>query len=53
MKKGKTDTYNTLELIKDLRYEIQLFSEELALLFPERLIQKRGNAYSNRLLSQL
>jgi len=53
MKKGKTDTYNTLELIKDLRYEIQLLSEELALLFPERLIQKRGNAYSNRLLSQL
>lgn len=53
MKKGKIDTYNTLELIKDLRYGIQLLSEELALLFPERLIQKRGNAYSNRLLSQL
>ena len=47
------DTYTTLELIEDLRYEIQLLSEELSLLFPERLVQKRGNAYSHRLLSQL
>ncbi len=48
-----SDAYNTLELIEDLRYEVQLLSEELSLLFPERLVQKRGNAYSNRFLSQL
>ena len=48
-----SDTYITLELIEDLRYELQLLSEELSLLFPERLVQKRGNAYSNRYLSQL
>ncbi len=48
-----SDSYNTLELIEDLRYEIQLLSEELSLLFPERLVQKRGNTYSNRHLSQL
>jgi len=52
-KTSTSDTYTTLELIEDLRYEIQLLSEELSLLFPERLVQKRGNAYSNRFLSQL
>ncbi len=31
------EKYSTLELIKDLRNEIQSLSEELALIFPERL----------------
>ena len=52
-KTSTSDIYNTLELIEDLRFEVQLLSEELSLIFPERLIQKRGNAYSNRLLSKL
>ena len=52
-KTSTSDTYSTLELIEDLRYEFQLLSEELSLIFPERLVQKRGNAYSNRFLSQL
>lgn len=52
-KEGEDAAYKTEELIKDLRNEIQLLSEELVLLFPDRLVQKRGNSYSNRLLSHL
>jgi len=49
----KTDTYDTLDLIENLRNEIQLFSEELVLLFPNRLVIKKGNKYSHQSLSQL
>ncbi|MBA7533894.1 hypothetical protein ES705_26140 [subsurface metagenome] len=45
-------SYNTRDLIKDLRNEIQQLSEELAQMFPNRLVQKRGNAYSHTLLSR-
>jgi len=46
-------SYNTRDLIKDLREEIQQFSEELAQMFPNRLLKKRGNKYSHSHLSQL
>ncbi len=45
-------SYSTKDLIEDLRNEIQQLSEELAQIFPNRLVQKRGNAYSHTLLSR-
>ena len=50
---GKLNLYKTRNLIEDLRNEIQQLSEELALIFPERLITKHGNKYSHQALSQL
>ncbi|KKN13701.1 hypothetical protein LCGC14_1003700 [marine sediment metagenome] len=47
-----SDSYSTLELIEDLRNEIQTFSEELALLFPERLVQSYRK-YTHKSLSHL
>jgi hypothetical protein len=50
---NKSDTYNTKDLIEDLRNEIQQFSEELAQMFPDRLVTERGNTYSHAHLSRL
>jgi len=49
----KSAIYNTLELIEDLKIEIQQFSEELAILFPDRLMTEVRNIYSHEWLSQL
>ncbi len=46
-------SYNIRDLIEDLRSEIQQFSEELAQIFPNRLLKERGNKYSHSHLSQL
>ncbi|GAI94529.1 unnamed protein product, partial [marine sediment metagenome] len=46
-------SYNTKDLIEDLRKEIQILSEELAQMFPNRLVQKRGNTFGHSHLSQL
>jgi len=46
-------SYNSIDLIKDLRNEIQILSEELAQMFPNRLVQKRGNTFGHSHLSQL
>lgn len=45
--------YGTIDLINDLRNEIQIYSEELAQIFPKRLVNHRGNAFGNRDLSRL
>jgi len=50
---SKSDTYNTKDLIEDLRNEIQQLSEELAQMFPDRLVTERGNTYSHAHLSRL
>ena len=39
--------YTTMDLIEDLISEIQNYSEELTILFPERLFTKKHNADSN------
>ncbi|TKJ27070.1 MAG: hypothetical protein CEE42_03135 [Promethearchaeota archaeon Loki_b31] len=49
---SKSDTYSTKDLIKDLRNEIQILSEELAQMFPNRLLSKRGNAFGHTFLSR-
>ncbi|MBA7571573.1 hypothetical protein ES708_13338 [subsurface metagenome] len=41
-------SYNTKDLIEDLRNEIQQLSEELAQIFPNRLAIKKGNRFSHR-----
>ena len=46
-------SYNTKDLIEDLRNEIQMLSEELAVMFPNRLMTERGNKYSHAHLSRL
>ncbi len=46
-------SYNTIDLIEDLRNEIQQLSEELAQIFLDRLVTERGNMYSHTLLSRL
>ena len=51
--KEKFSGYNTKDLINDLRDEIQILSEDLAQMFPNRLMNRRGNAYGNRDLSRL
>ncbi|NVM43776.1 MAG: zinc-ribbon domain-containing protein [Candidatus Lokiarchaeota archaeon] len=52
-KSSKLNTYTTKDLIEDLRNEIQQLSEELALIFPERLVTKHGNKYSDQTLSKI
>ena len=49
----KPYTYITKDLITDLKIEIQKLSEELTQMFPNRLINGRSNAFSNRDLSRL
>ncbi len=46
-------SYNTRDLIEDLRNEIQQLSEELAQMFPNRLVTKRNNKYSHTHLSRI
>jgi len=52
-KASKLNAYNTLDLIEDLRNEVQIFSEELAQIFPNRLVTWRGNTFGHNLLAQL
>jgi hypothetical protein len=49
----KSAIYHTLKLIEDMKIEIQQFSEELAMLFPDRLMTEDRNIYSHVWLSQL
>jgi len=52
-KADKSAIYSTKDLIEDLRNEIQQLSEELAQIFPDRLVTKQGNAFGHTWLSQL